>query len=119
MKNSFYIDEGFDFLEEVLAKYDVSDEKIFKSLEKGAKALADDVRKLPKPRSQIQKAGYTHLLDTVTYKREKDDIAIGWGKYYGPMVENGTKKTGASPHIKTTFAANKDKYNKMMIQDLF
>ena len=56
--------------------------------EKIAQNFVNDLKKLPRPRSKISKAGYTHLIDTFTYRRTKDDIAVGWGKYYGRMVED-------------------------------
>ena len=117
--DSFYEDEGFDTLQKLLNEYNIRDEVVLDALEKGAKELATDVRKLPKPRSKIAKAGYTHLLDTVTYKRDKKDVEVGWGKYYGPMVESGTTKMRGVPHIKPEFERNKDKYYKIMTQDLF
>ncbi|WP_297780353.1 HK97-gp10 family putative phage morphogenesis protein [Blautia sp.] len=117
--DNFYEDEGFDALQKLLERYDIKDEMVLEGLEKGAEQFATDIRKLPKPRSEITKAGYTHLLDTVTYKRTKSDIEVGWGKYYGPMVENGTKKMNGSPHIKPGFERNKEKYYKIMTQNIF
>lgn len=58
--------------------------------------------------------GYTHLLDTVTYEIQKDDVVVGWGKYYGPMVENGTVKMQGTTHLRPTFERNKEKYYKDM-----
>lgn len=117
--NDFYEDEGFDALQKILSEYDLKDEIVLNGLEKGAEKLAEDVRKLPKPRSQIAKAGYTHLLDTVTHKRTNKDVEIGWGKYYGPMVETGTTKMKGVPHIKTTFEKNKNKYYEIMKNAIF
>lgn len=116
--DNFYEDEGFDALQKLLERYDIKDEMVLEGLEKGAEQFATDIRKLPKPRSEITKAGYTHLLDTVTYKRTKSDIEVGWGKYYAPMVENGTKKMNGSHHIKPGFERNKEKYYKIMTQNI-
>ena len=81
--------------------------------------LADDVRKLPKPRSKMTGSGYTHLLDTVTTRRTKGEIEVGWGKYYGPMVENGTVRADAVPHVMPTFQKNKQKYYQAIDKELY
>ena len=83
----FYTD-GFDELEKLLNEYSkkTSQENILNVMEKGAAALVRDIMALPKPRSDIRKAGYTHLLDTMSYRRNRGEIEVGWGKYYGPMV---------------------------------
>ena len=78
--------------------------------------FVNDVRKLPKPRSSIRKVGYTHLLDTVTYRRKNGEVEAGWGKYYGPMVDKGTKKMSATPHFAPTFERNKEKYYNAMLR---
>lgn len=115
--DSFY--EGFDTLEKILQQYNIKDEDVLSGLESGAKELASDIIKLPRPRSKIAKAGYTHLLDTVTYKRGEKDVEVGWGKYYGPMVEHGTTKMRGVPHIQPTFERNKEKYYKIMTQNIY
>lgn len=117
--NDFYEDEGFDALQKLLDGYDIKEEAVLAGLEKGAEQFAADIRKLPKPRSQIAKAGYTHLLDTVTHKRTNKDVEVGWGKYYGPMVEHGTTKMRGASHIQPTFERNKEKYYKIMTQNIF
>lgn len=119
---SDYIDtdlKGFDDLSELLKEYEVTEEEAIQALEIVAKEFTDDVRKMPKPRSQVRKTGYTHLIDTVTYKRKRNEIEIGWGKYYGPMVENGTAKMKGTPHIKPVFRNNMLKYYKMIDTKLF
>ena len=55
---------GLDFMEDLMQRYQVTDEKALSAIETGAKMLADDVRKLPKPRSKMTGSGYTHLLWT-------------------------------------------------------
>ena len=70
-------------------------------------------------RSEIRKAGYTHLLDTVTHKTINDEVEVGWGKYYGPMVERGARTMKkAHPHISTTFKNNKKSYYQVMKEKL-
>lgn len=114
--------DGFDELERLLKEYEdsTSIESVTGVLEKGAAALTKDVRALPKPWSEIHKAGYTHLLNTVAHRRKKNEIEVGWGKYYGPMVENGTRRNkGGTPHIRPTYIKNKKKYGTIMKEALF
>lgn len=117
---SFHTD-GLDSLQKMLKELAEKAEpsNVERAMEKGAQALANDVRALPKPRSQITKSGYTHLLDSVTLRKNKGEIEVGWGKYYGPMVENGTRKMSAQPHMRPTFNRNKDKYYKLMVDEIW
>lgn len=104
------VSEGFEELTKLLKQFEVSNDEVMEAMEAGAKEIVRDLMKLPRPRSQSSKAGHTHLLDTFTYKRKKSEIEVGWGKYYGPMVENGTVKMKGTPHVKPTFRANQKKY---------
>lgn len=117
----FYESEvkGFDEFQDLLKECEIKEEKVVQALVKGAKAFVDDARRLPSPRSRIKKAGYTHLLDTIAYEVKGEEVEVGWGKYYGPMVENGTKKMKAQPHLVPLFKRNKEKYYKEMSKDLF
>lgn len=108
--------DGLKELEELLAKYADKTENVVEILEAGAKEFVEDVRRLPKPRSRIRKAGYTHLLDTVGYRRKNGEVETGWDKYYGPMVEKGTKKMSATPHFAPMFRKNKEKYYNAMLR---
>lgn len=110
---------GFDDFSKLLEKYIGKTEKenVMQALEIGAEELARDVRALPKPRRPG--GGRTHMLDSVATKRRGEEIEVGWGKYYGPFVENGTRKMGAQPHMKPTFNKNKEKYYRKMQKALF
>lgn len=122
MSEEFFKNDGFKDFNELIEKYSqkVDKDKVLNAIQKGADALAKDVRARPKPRSSINKSGYTHLLDTVTTKvnAKKKEIEVGWGKYYGPMIERGTKKIDAQPHIKPTYNQNIEKYQKIILQEL-
>lgn len=83
-------------------------------LKDGADAFVNDLLTLPKPKSKIIKSGYTHLVDTFSSRINKNEVEVGWGKYYGPMVEHGTVKMSANPHLSTLFDKNKEKYYKTM-----
>lgn len=119
---SLHSDSGFDAFDEELARYMkvTEPENVTAILKAGADQLVEDVRRLPQPRSGVIKAGYTHLLDSVTGAEGKDNTyAVGWGKYYGPMVEKGhaTVSGGhvaARSHLTPTYKANREKYAKAM-----
>ena len=119
-KPVIFEDEGFNSFEELLKNYSskVDNSKVDKALEVGAKEFVNDLMKLPKPISEINKSGYTHLIRSFAYEIKKHQAVVGWGKYYGPMVENGTRKMRAQPHLKPTFNSNKNKYYRAMINTL-
>ena len=119
--------EGFDAFDRELANYMKAAEPdhVVEILKAGADQLVADVRSLPKPRSRIAKAGYTHLLDSVTGEeaKVKGDYVVGWAKYYGPIVEKGhvTPKgthVSARAHLKPTYRQNRDKYVAAMQKKL-
>jgi len=85
-------------------------ENILNEEEKIAKEFVDDLLKLPKPRSGISKSGYTHLIDSFAYRKTNTDVTVGWGKYYGGMIENGTSRMIKRPHLKPLWNRNADKY---------
>lgn len=118
MNDTEFYDAGFDELEDILTEYSKSADNVMEILEVGAAESVNDVRRLPSPRSKINAGGYTHLLDTLSYKKVKDEIEVGWGKYYGPMVEKGTVKMRARSHLAPTYQMNKEKYYKKMIQKI-
>lgn len=111
--------EGFEeLLENILES--VEEKNIVKALEKTAKKLVRDVKTLPKPRSQTRKAGYTHLLNTATSRTVKNEVEVGWGKYYGPMLERGTRKMPkGAPHYTKVYERNKKIYYTDMQKELF
>ena len=113
-----YSYEGFEDLskmfEQVISKVD----NVMDVLEGGAKLFVNDLLKLPKPMSKIRKADYTHLVDSFSYRRKDKEIEAGWGKYYGPMLEHGTVKMDAHPHMYPLWEQNKEKYYKSMISKL-
>lgn len=119
--SDFFESEGFDEFSKLLEKYSkrADEDAVLEVLEYGAEEFAKDLRALPKPRSTVRKAGYTHIIDTMTTRRRKDEIEVGWGKYYGPMLERGTRKMRAQPHVRPLFEKNSEKYYKLMEQKLF
>lgn len=97
----------------------VDPESALDAIEAGTKEFVNDLLKLPKPRSAVRKPGYTHLIDTFAMERTQGEIKVGWGKYYGPMVEHGTKKMTARAHLKPLFEQNKEKYYRKMTEQIF
>ena len=118
MSETEFFDAGFEELEAILSEFAKSAENVVNVLEMGASELVKDVRKLPSPRSRMNGSGYTHLLDTMSYKRVNNEIEVGWGKYYGPMVEKGTIKMRARAHLSPTYQINKERYYKKMIEKI-
>lgn len=110
--------QGFEDLSKIIEQYAYATENVQEAFVAGAKAFVNDLDKLPKPYSQIRKSGYTHLLDTFTYEVKKKEVIVGWGKYYGRMVENGTDKMDAKPHFYPLFERNKEKYFVIVLTKL-
>lgn len=106
--------EAFESLFNDIQKYIKKVESPVAILEVGAKEFVNDLLKLTKPYSKISSSNYTHLVDTFTYKINKEEIEVGWGKYYGRMVENGTKLVPKQPHLTPIFEKNKSKYYEKM-----
>ena len=118
MSNENYSFDGFQDLSDMLKNYISKVDNVTDVLEAGAKQFVNDALKLPKPISAIKKAGYTHLIHTFSYRKKEKEVETGWGKYYGPMVENGTEKMKAQPHLYPLWEKNKEKYYKTMITKL-
>lgn len=112
--------EGLEKFMDLLEQYEkAADEKnIADVLTLAGNALAEDVQRLPKPRRRG--AGYTHMLDSVQAAPSgKDAVLVSWGQFYGKFVEYGTKKMDAQPHLIPTWEQNKDRYYKLMTDNLF
>lgn len=119
MKNFSDFDGINDLISELSQMMDKT-KKTQDILEIGAKEFVKDLLKLPKPISKIRKSGYTHLITVFSYKKlSNGEIEVGWGKYYGRMVEDGTIKANAQPHLKPTFNKNKTKYYSKMINEFY
>ena len=101
---------GFDGIGRKLSDIIAKIEKKEEAIENVVAIFVVDIRRLPKPRSKRNFPGYTHLIDSVGYRKKGNVFQIGWGKYYGHMVESGTFRSNATPHMKPTWAQNKEKY---------
>ena len=111
--------KGFEELSNELSDILLKLENPLDILEIGAEEFVKDLLKLTKPYSKIRKSGYTHLVDSFTYEKKDNEIEVGWGKYYGRMVDEGTKMTRRQPHMQPTFEKNKEKYYKKMLEKIF
>ena len=112
--------EGLERFAQMLEQYEkaADENNIAEVLMTAGEALAEDVHRLPKPRRRG--AGYTHMLDSVAPAQAgKDAVLVSWGQFYGKFVEYGTKKMGAQPHLIPTWDQNKDRYYKLMTDNLF
>lgn len=118
MSDKVYSFDGFAELSTIIENYANETQNVVDVLEDGAREFVTDLLKLPKPISKIKKTGYTHLIDTFSYKRKKDEVEVGWGKYYGPLQEKGTIKMKAQPHMYPLWDKNKEKYYKKMLNKL-
>lgn len=111
--------QAFSELENTFAQYMKVADNAQAILQAGADAFVSDLKKLPSPRSQINKSGYTHMLDTFASRPENGDVLVGWGKYYGPILEKGSSKMKrAHPHFRPLFRQNAEKYYKLMINKI-
>lgn len=110
--------EGFTELTEYFKEITSEMDNVTDILEIGAQDFVKDLLKLPKPISRIRKSGYTHLVKSFAYAKRDKEVEVGWGKFYGRMVENGTSKMYAREHLNPCFNRNKEKYYKKMIAKL-
>ena len=81
MNEDDFYSAGMNEFQKIIREYQEKFEqrRIEAALMEGAEQLARDVRALPKPRSQIRKSGYTHLLDTVSARKGKNgEVEVGW-----------------------------------------
>lgn len=118
MDNTYEFD-GFKDLADIISKYADSADNVMDGIKAGAVEFVNDLLKLPKPMSKIRTAGYTHLVRSFSYRERNEEFEVGWGKYYGPMVEDGAKQMKTShPHVYPLWDKNKEKYYKTMLTKL-
>ena len=110
-------DQSFRDLENIFSEYAKAADNATEILQKGADEFVKDLKMLPAPRSRISKPGYTHMIDLFASREERGNILVGWGKYYGPIVEGGSNRMAARPHFKPLFSRNKEKYYNLMIKE--
>lgn len=114
MDDKLHNEQAFSELEDTFADLMKAVDNVPEILQAGADEFIKDLKSLPSPRSNINTGGYTHLLDTFASRPEGEDILVGWGKYYGPILESGSKKMAARAHFRPTWRKNAEKYYKTM-----
>lgn len=115
--------EGFEDLQQTLLEMaqKVDKENLKQALYAGASELASDANKLPKPISRINSPGYTHLLSSISARMMEGGATgaeVGWGKFYGRMVEMGTRKMTARAHLIPLFDRNAKNYYQTIVDKI-
>lgn len=85
----------------------------------GATMMKNDANRLPYPISKIRSAGYSHMVNTFQAEESSHhdtEIEVGWGKYYGPMVEHGTRLQHEQAHLIPLWNRNKERYFNAMAE---
>lgn len=113
---------GFEELQKELLEMSkkVDKDNLEQALLAGASDLASDANKLPKPISSINSPGYTHLLTSISARKMEGATGaeVGWGKFYGRMVEKGTRKMTARAHLIPLFERNAKNYYQTIVDKL-
>lgn len=115
--------EGFEELQQLLIEEarKVDKENLKQALLAGASELASDANKLPKPISRINSPGYTHLLASISARMMQGGATgakVGWGKFYGRMVEKGTSKMSPRAHLIPLFERNAKNYYQTIVDKI-
>ena len=115
MNDITFEDSGMEEFHDMLGSYlsKVDEKSALDAIEEGAKEFVNDLLRLPKPRRKVTAPGYTHLVDSFSYKRDKTGIDVGWGKYYGPMLDGVFPEEGAALAIRE-MALLKERHNMTM-----
>ena len=121
MNEDDFYSAGMNEFQKIIQEYQEKFEqsRIEAAMMDGAEQLARDVRALPKPRSQIRSLDTPSTGHRFGQKRKNGEVEVGWGKYYGPMVEAGTLKMNAQPHLRGLFKKDSNKYYNLILQRLF
>ena len=76
MNDITFEDSGMEEFQDMLGSYlsKVDEKSALDAIEEGAKEFVNDLLRLPKPRRKVTAPGYTHLVDSFSYKRDKTGI---------------------------------------------
>lgn len=115
--------EGLEDIQQTLLEMaqKVDKEHLKEALYAGAVECASDANKLPKPISRINSPGYTHLLASISARMMEGGATgaeVGWGKFYGRMVEKGTRKMAPRAHLIPMFEKNANNYYQKIVDKL-
>lgn len=109
--------EGLQRLADLLAGYSVNANpaNILRAQKAGAEYFCEIMRRKSSPRGRSRE----HMLDSIAYEQDAHNTVtvVGWGKFYGRMVEAGhraggwaksSKSVAANPHMKPEFNKQKN-----------
>ena len=116
--------EGFQRLATLLKGYaeNANSANILRAQKAGAEYFCGVMRNRPSPRGRSR----DHMLDSIAYEQDTQQVetVVGWGKFYGRMVESGHRAGGwakntqtvtANPHLKPEFNKQKDQIISRMV----
>lgn len=116
--------EGLQRLTALLEGYskNANAANILQAQKSGAEYFCEVMRRKTSPRGRSRE----HMLDSITYEQDTQnaETIVGWGKFYGRMVESGhraggwakaSKTVAASPHLKPEFNQQKDQIISRMV----
>ncbi len=116
--------EGLQRLANLLEGYskNASSANILRAQQAGAEYFCRVMRSKTSPRGRSRE----HMLDSITYEQDAQntETVVGWGKFYGRMVESGHRAGGwakagktvmPSPHMKPEFNKQKDQIIGRMV----
>jgi hypothetical protein len=116
--------EGFQRLANLLEEYsqNANPANILQAQKAGAEYFCEVMRRKASPRGRSRE----HMLDSVAYDQDarNTETVVGWGKFYGRMVESGHRAGGwakasesiaAHPHMKPEFNKQKDQIMSRMV----
>jgi len=116
--------EGLQRLADLLEGYSVNADpaNILRAQQAGAEYFCEVMRSKMSPRGRSRE----HMLDSIAYEQEPQNTVtvVGWGKFYGRMVESGhraggwakaSKTVAANPHMKPEFIKQKDQIISRMV----
>lgn len=79
MNDITFEDSGMEEFQDMLGSYlsKVDEKSALDAIEEGAKEFVNDLLRLPKPRRNVTAPGYTHLVDSFSYKTDISKIGDG------------------------------------------
>jgi len=116
--------EGFQRLAHLLEGYsqNANPAQVLQAQKSGAEYFCEVMRRKASPRGRSRE----HMLDSIAYEQDTRSVEtlVGWGKFYGRMVEAGHRAGGwsknsgdiaAHPHLKPEFDKQKEQIISRMV----
>lgn len=110
MNDITFEDSGMEEFQDMLGSYlsKVDEKSALDAIEEGAKEFVNDLLRLPKPRRKVTAPGYTHLVDSFSYKRDKTGIRELFDEF-GKKVDKYKKKEATKKNQPQTRKRKKKK----------